>query len=170
MPLRCLIGASNEVPRDDGLQAFFDRFLLRVPVQPVDDAHFAALLQADAAAPAVDEAVTAALAPERLAALQRQADGVALRPELLALLHDARQESGDHTASDRRWRQIARLLRVQAAARGSEDADALDAWCLPLLLGHDADSVVLAARGPLRAPAHRRAGARMQRLRAATGD
>ncbi len=141
VPLRCLIGASNEVPRDDSLQAFFDRFLLRVPVQPVDDAHFAALLQADAAAPAVDEAVTAALAPERLAALQRQADGVALRPELLALLHDARQESGNHTASDRRWRQIARLLRVQAAARGSEDADALDAWCLPLLLGHDADSV-----------------------------
>ena len=91
VPLRCLIGASNEVPRDDSLQAFFDRFLLRVPVQPVDDAHFAALLQADAAAPAVDEAVTAALAPERLAALQRQADGVALRPELLALLHDACQ-------------------------------------------------------------------------------
>ena len=33
-----------EVPEDESLQAFHDRFLLRVPVQPVGDASFAALL------------------------------------------------------------------------------------------------------------------------------
>ena len=44
VPLVCLVGASNEVPQDESLHAFYDRFLLRVPVAPVDDAHFAALL------------------------------------------------------------------------------------------------------------------------------
>jgi MoxR-like ATPase len=141
VPLRCLIGASNEVPQDDSLHAFFDRFLLRVPVHPVDDAHFAALLHPDAEAPPTDDAACAALSPESLSALQRRADQVALQPALLALLHEARHTDSAQVVSDRRWRQIARLLRVQAAARGSALADAPDAWCLPLLLGQTSDSV-----------------------------
>ena len=44
-PLISVVGASNEVPSDEALHAFFDRFLLRVPVAPVGDASFAALLQ-----------------------------------------------------------------------------------------------------------------------------
>jgi MoxR-like ATPase len=47
-PLLSVVAASNEVPVDDALQAFFDRFLLRVPVQPVGDESFAALLQLQA--------------------------------------------------------------------------------------------------------------------------
>ena len=38
VPLVCLVGASNEVPQDESLHAFYDRVLLRVPVTPVDDA------------------------------------------------------------------------------------------------------------------------------------
>ena len=37
----CVVGATNEVPADESLQAFYDRFLLRVPVAPVSDAAFA---------------------------------------------------------------------------------------------------------------------------------
>ena len=40
-----VVGASNEGPVEDALMAFFDRFLLRVPVLPVSDDGFAALLQ-----------------------------------------------------------------------------------------------------------------------------
>ena len=43
-PLVSVIGASNEPPADEALLAFHDRFLLRVPVQPVGDDSFAALL------------------------------------------------------------------------------------------------------------------------------
>ena len=43
-PLISVVAASNEVPSDEALQAFHDRFLLRVPVAPVSDAAFAALL------------------------------------------------------------------------------------------------------------------------------
>ena len=44
-PLISVVAASNEGPGDDALLAFFDRFLLRVPVGPVDDDGFAELLQ-----------------------------------------------------------------------------------------------------------------------------
>ena len=43
-PLICVVGATNEVPADEALMAFHDRFLLRVPVAAVSDAAFAALL------------------------------------------------------------------------------------------------------------------------------
>ena len=44
-PLVSVIGASNEVPADEALRAFYDRFLLRVPVAAVSDGAFAALLR-----------------------------------------------------------------------------------------------------------------------------
>ncbi|HMY99581.1 MAG TPA: AAA family ATPase, partial [Burkholderiaceae bacterium] len=46
-PLISVVGASNEGPSDEALLAFFDRFLLRVPVQPVSDGGFEALLRLD---------------------------------------------------------------------------------------------------------------------------
>jgi hypothetical protein len=62
-PLVAVVAASNEVPVDDALQAFHDRFLLRVPVAPVGDERFAALL-------AVDDAVFA-LPPAQAPWLER---------------------------------------------------------------------------------------------------
>ncbi|MBN8510229.1 MAG: AAA family ATPase, partial [Burkholderiales bacterium] len=50
-PLVAVVAASNEVPADEALHAFYDRFLVRVPVQPVADASFDALLALDEAAP-----------------------------------------------------------------------------------------------------------------------
>ena len=44
VPLVTVVGATNDVPDDESLLAFYDRFLLRVPVQPVADASFVALL------------------------------------------------------------------------------------------------------------------------------
>ncbi|MEY3286326.1 MAG: hypothetical protein RL500_1056, partial [Pseudomonadota bacterium] len=54
-PLVSVVAASNEVPVDEALQAFHDRFLVRVGVAPVADSSFEALLQLpapDAGAPA----------------------------------------------------------------------------------------------------------------------
>jgi MoxR-like ATPase len=43
-PLVSVVAASNEVPVDEALHAFYDRFLVRVPVAPVGNASFEALL------------------------------------------------------------------------------------------------------------------------------
>jgi MoxR-like ATPase len=46
-PLIGVIGATNEVPDDEVAEAFFDRFLLRLPVGPVSAAGFLDLLELD---------------------------------------------------------------------------------------------------------------------------
>ena len=44
-PLISAVGATNEVPEDEVADAFFDRFLLRLPVTAVSAANFGALLE-----------------------------------------------------------------------------------------------------------------------------
>ncbi|WP_243855501.1 AAA family ATPase [Aquabacterium sp. A08] len=143
VPLLCLVGASNEWPQDDGLQAFYDRFLLRVPVAPVDDAHFHALLLAPPPTPADAPSATGpgALHPAELDALRAQAQAVELPADVLDRLRQARQRCRDQDTpvSDRRWRQLAGLLKVQAASRGDRAVNAWDLWVLPFVLPHRPD-------------------------------
>ena len=139
VPLVTVVGASNETPEDEALQAFHDRFLLRVPVQPVGDASFEALVASDLARPprrptahtAADEAPLA----ERLSAASRQAvedaaASVVLTPDTLQALHALRTllKAGNVVVSDRRWRALARLLRVAAAAEGRPTVEPCDLW------------------------------------------
>ena len=53
-PRVSVISASNELPADESLLAFFDRFLLRVPVAPVSDDAFAEMLRTSATTTAED--------------------------------------------------------------------------------------------------------------------
>lgn len=142
VPLVCLVGASNEQPQDDSLLAFYDRFLLRVPVQPVDDAHFAALLQTRAVNPAAP-AAEALIDPHRLAGLREQALHIGLSETALDLLHQARRQAAQtgQPVSDRRWRQLVDLLQLQAASRGAAEVGAWDLWLLPFVLAAEPGQV-----------------------------
>ncbi len=133
-PLITLVGATNEPPQDDSLLAFHDRFLLRVPVQPVDDAHFDALLDADAC-----DAPSTSLTLADLQAVRTSAARVPLSDGARALLHTAREHAAQtgQTVSDRRWRQLVSLLQVQAASRDAAAVDAWDLWLLPFVLAHE---------------------------------
>src|SRR5512139_2745000 len=136
-PLVSVVGASNEVPADEALLAFYDRFLVRVPVQPVSDAAFAALLDlpdTDAAAstpPAIDAA--------RREAVRRAAAGIALAPTLRAALIALRERlhADGIAVSDRRWRQFVGLLRTAAATEGRAQVDDFDLWLAPFVLAHE---------------------------------
>ncbi len=132
-PLITLVGATNEPPQDDSLLAFHDRFLLRVPVQPVDDAHFDALLGADTAA-----APAASLSLDELRAVRQAAAGVTLGEDVRALLRLAREHAArtEQPVSDRRWRQLVSLLQVQAASRAATEVGVWDLWLLPFALAH----------------------------------
>jgi MoxR-like ATPase len=140
-PLVAVVAASNEVPVDEALQAFHDRFLVRVPVAPVGDANFGALLalQDDETAPAVD-----ALAPDERAAISAAARKVALGAgfnEACAALRHWLADQGEPPLSDRRWRQIVALARTAAAAEGRDTLDALDLWLAPYVASAKPESV-----------------------------
>lgn len=139
-PLVCVVAASNEVPDDDALQAFYDRFLLRVPVAPVGDAHFAQLLALDAAPPRVDAPIT----PDERAALAAAATGVGLSDSFVAACSALRAwlaAQSQPAPSDRRWRQFVALARTAAASEGRRDVDAFDLWLAPYVASARPDAV-----------------------------
>ncbi len=146
-PLVCVVGATNEVPTDEALQAFYDRFLLRVPVQPVGDASFDALL---GLAGGDEVAITGGVTREELHAIAAARDAVALPTEVLAALGALRAwlrtQQPPLGVSDRRWRQLAQLLRVQALTEGRGSVDALDLWLLPFVVAAEPAQVPAVAR------------------------
>lgn len=130
VPLICVVGATNEVPTDEALTAFYDRFLLRVPIAPVGDESFAALLRLPAPAmPALPGPITRA----ELDALRARRDAVALPDAVVEALQALRAlAAGQRIAvSDRRWRQAVELLRTAAASEGREAVDRWDLWLAP---------------------------------------
>lgn len=132
VPLITVVGATNEVPDDDSLHAFYDRFLVRVPVEPVDDAHFARLL----ALPGVMPPPRARLTRDAIEILREGALDVHLPSEVLERLVEAREwcRAQNIVVSDRRWRKLVQLLQVQAASRGDRDVSPWDLWLLPFVL------------------------------------
>ena len=139
VPLISVVGATNDVPDDDALLAFHDRFALRVPVEPLAQDRFTALLQL----PAQLSQPQARLQQADLDALRQRAQAVELPPQVIDLLVQVRAlcEAQSVAVSDRRWRKLVGLLQVQAASRAvdaSGDAlvqvDAWDLWLLPFVL------------------------------------
>ena len=134
-----MIGASNEVPADDSLLAFYDRFLLRVPVAAVSDASFTALLTLADDGAGSAQPITRA----ELQAIQAARNGVALPLEVLRQLQSLRAISAANgiTISDRRWRQLVGLLRTAALTEGRAAVDPWDLWLAPYVLAAEPTQV-----------------------------
>jgi MoxR-like ATPase len=137
-PLVSVIGATNAVPEDEVGEAFFDRFLVRIPVEPVSAAGFRTLLAAEERAPAH---LAGAVREAEREALARAARGVDVGDEVAGLLAEARGRlAGEGLyVSDRRWVKITALLRVAAAAEGRARVAAWDLWLLPWCVAPDAE-------------------------------
>ncbi|WP_374674321.1 AAA family ATPase [Ideonella sp.] len=138
VPLVSVVGASNELPADEALQAFFDRFLVRVPVAPVSDAAFAALLHLPTPGSALPHA--APLDEAERSAVATAASAVSLGQDALQACAALRTwlAARGWTVSDRRWRQWIGLMRTAAATEGRPDVDVLDLWLAPYVAGADA--------------------------------
>jgi len=129
-PLISVIGATNEVPADEVAEAFFDRFLMRLPVGPVSASGFRSLLALDGAQlpAAVD-----ALCEADLESLHQAAAHVSLPDEVAGLLAELREMLAAEQVyvSDRRWVKVAWLLKVAAASEGRTAVAPWDLWLLP---------------------------------------
>lgn len=139
VPLVGVVGATNELPEDESLQAFLDRFLVRVPVAPVGDAAFADLLRLAPGCPSVEHPIDAAERADIAAA----AAGLPLGDDALAACAALRAHlaADGRTLSDRRWRQWIDLMRTAAATEGRDAVDALDLWTAPYVAAAAPDQV-----------------------------
>lgn len=140
LPLKLLIGASNELPTEgEGLEALWDRFILRLVSKPIEkEESFYAMLRSLPLTPPVNGGeCNDAFTPEEYAALQTQIDQVQIPNEILSAITAIRQALKDvaiegqdvHRSlyvSDRRWARIARLLRTSALLHDRQEVNLAD--------------------------------------------
>jgi len=114
VPLISVVGASNELPEDDELQALYDRFICRHTVQAVADENFVALLELDEQGAEPD--ASDRLSHAEVDRIQTGAQAVPLSDEALSLLKALRPYLAEQNieVSDRRWRKVVKLLKVAA--------------------------------------------------------
>ncbi|MFN3201596.1 MAG: AAA family ATPase [Bradymonadia bacterium] len=124
VPLLTLFGAANELPEDDDLLALYDRFLVRLVVDYVEeDFRFLKLLGLDGQA---DD--PPALTLDEIHQAQADAQTLDVPQDVLydvVALRAGLKERGI-TVSDRRWRQCLGLMRAQAWLQGRPQVSSTD--------------------------------------------
>jgi len=137
-PLKALIAASNETPDPhQGLEALYDRFIIRLMVGPITErAHFDQLLASrpTAAERAIPEHLR--VKPEEWQSWAEGIHTVRLSAETLTIVHLIRDKLAErHEAlkvyvSDRRWQRAAMLMKASAFFNGREETNHADAILL----------------------------------------
>ena len=147
LPLKGIISASNELPAEgEGLEALWDRFLVRYIVRPIGDRlNFKTLLSGVQVEPSVDASLP--FSDEEYHVLLRKAEEVYVPEGVLDFIYNLRsllvreaQENRENDGeehevpyvSDRRWKKIVGILRMSALLNGREEVDYSDC----LLLEH----------------------------------
>lgn len=142
LPLKLLIGASNELPvQGEGLEALWDRFLIRLISQPIaTEENFYKMvtgLQMTTSAAEEQKPVSDAITDEEYTAYRQEIGRVSVpRPVLQAItavregLRDVAIEGQDvHRniyVSDRRWKKIVNLLRASAFVHDRQEVSLPD--------------------------------------------
>lgn len=153
-PIRCVVGASNELPESEELDALYDRFLLRKEVLPVSDEGIMEILRMPTpGATSCDDSNNKTSSSgdcellftdgldQVVQSLAMAATHIEMGDDACALMRDLRtfmRETLDSTVSDRRLIKAARLLKLSAASHGRTRVDPIDclllqhvAWRLP---------------------------------------
>lgn len=136
-PIQCVVGASNELPESEDLDALYDRFLLRKEVQSVSDDGIIQLLSSTSTVKPQDDDVSVFQEglDSVIEGVNVAADNVVLGLDACSLIRDLRtfmKDEFDVRISDRRLVKAASLLKIVAATNGRSSVDALDC----LLLEH----------------------------------
>ena len=139
-PLVAVVGASNELPEGEELDALFDRFLLRLHVGPVSKDAFPGLLKLrDDVEVNIPEEL--GLTEGDLDAVRKEAEKVQVPDGVMALLCDLREWciAEEIWVSDRRWRKVVKLLQTSAWTSGLDAVSVWDCWLLQHCLWGETD-------------------------------
>ncbi|MCZ2260835.1 AAA family ATPase [Sporosarcina sp. G11-34] len=119
VPLMSVIGASNEYPEEDeGLEALFDRFLLRFEVEYIaDDTNFVSMMKNLG-----EHGQMPTITMEDLIHFQFLTDMVVIQEEVYSAITKIRKELRDEgiRPSDRRFKQSLSVLQARALIRGRQ--------------------------------------------------
>jgi len=135
VPLICVIAASNEMPEEAGLDALYDRFLVRYQVAPVSDKGFDALLKLsmDNTQQRHSHLLESVLDVKDIESIQQRSAAVVLDDKSLKIMQDLRRHLQNQSIyiSDRRWRQTLKLLQVCAY---TSEQNQISVWDCTLMM------------------------------------
>ena len=154
LPLKGIIAASNELPaRDEGLEALWDRFLLRLVVPPLESEEAFSQMITSTTTSAVEVEADLRITPKEYASWQAAIDRVEVGGAILAMIARIRAllkkgipaGEGETAApiyvSDRRWKKIVRLLRAAAFLNGRKDVNPLDGFLIGAAIWNEAEQI-----------------------------
>ncbi|MEV3826019.1 AAA family ATPase [Aeromonas caviae] len=139
-PLKALVAASNETPdANQGLDALYDRFIIRLMVGPIEQSdNFERLLACKPTEAAIRVDDTLIVNADEWAKWREQLHEVSLSPETMTIIHLIRSELSTRYdelkvyVSDRRWQRATQLIKAAALFNGRSETNHSDA----LLLRH----------------------------------
>lgn len=172
VPLKVLISASNELPaKGQGLEALWDRFLIRLTVGPVKNVEdFKNLICAKKTESDLNtsEIDSIRIAPNELLDWQEKIDNIEVPDSILNVIIAIKQELAlknnqnatkieDGTdgaqnlpanetpaeiyVSDRRWKKIVHVLKTSAFLNGRDEVDLMDASLIQRCIGDDEEQM-----------------------------
>ena len=138
LPLKLLVAASNELPaKGEGLEALWDRFVIRIESRPIKlEKNFRAMLlevKSEKRRVKNSNAITSeeyeqwSKAIDKVGVKEEVLDAISsIRKSLRAVNVDEAAERRNIFVSDRRWKNIIRLLRTSAFIQDREDVSICD--------------------------------------------
>ena len=138
VPLKSLIVASNEVPPENqGLDALYDRFIVRLHVPPIQESkNFENLLQSRPRSDAPEIDANLLIDEQELAQWRDQILDIQISKDTMQIVYYIRQELADNFdelnvyVSDRRWQRAAMLMKASAFCNGRNETNHSDAVLL----------------------------------------
>ncbi len=144
LPVKTILSASNELPAEgEGLEALWDRFLVRYVVKPIQNQRTFLRLLTERSEPCQVEE-TMKFSDEELAAMGDYVERIKVPDEICQIICDIRDiltQDDDESSmdsvpyvSDRRWRKIVHILKTSAYLNGRSGVDASDCLLLEHLI------------------------------------
>lgn len=123
VPLELVVGASNELPSDEGLGALWDRFLIRFEVQPLAEGSRLALLRA--VADNTLREVAACVTDEQWVVARQEYKAIVIDDEMLRYINRAIVKLGEQgiVHGDRRWVKCLAVTKAVAYLNGLDEVD-----------------------------------------------
>ena len=137
VPLKALISASNELPAENqGLEALWDRFLIRLMVNPVQSKKSFIDLVCGQPVQAEIDTLEDAISIDELEDWKKEINKISIPDDVKTVidaihskmwkLHEEKPENNKYYISDRRWMKIVHLLKTSAFLNGRSAVDLMD--------------------------------------------
>ena len=157
LPMKALIAASNELPKEDeGLEALWDRFLIRVVSDCIKSENTFYKMLRERKQTEITIPDKLCISEEEYREWQQAIEEVQIPDDILGMITCVRQELTkiadeedveplDYYVSDRRWKKIVHLLQTSAFLNGRKEIVYSDMYLLAHTLWNRAEDITLIA-------------------------